>query len=261
MQSPSEDASAYEGYIGRWSRNVAREFLAWLAVPSKRRWYDVACGTGALSDVVLTTCAPESVDGSDPDRSRIDYACRTIVDPRARFRVGDGTKIDAPDDSYDALVNGLGFPPIRDTAAALAEFRRVVKPGGVVAGYVWDFDGEMQLLRYFWDAATAFENDAEDEDDAERFEICHPDRLAQAWRAAGFSDVVVRAIDAVARFENFDDFWTPFLRGDSPSQQHVRRLTSQARADLRDRLRETLPVASDGSIELLTRAWAAKGVK
>lgn len=261
MQTPIEDASAYEGYIGRWSRVVAREFLAWLDIPVKATWCDVACGTGALASVVLETCAPERVDGSDLDAERIAFARRTIPDERAEFRIGEGTSIAAPDGTYDALVNGLGFPQIRDTEKALAEFRRVTKHGGTVAAYLWDFDGEMQLLRYFWNAATEFEAEAESEDDAERFLICNPDRLGAAWRAAGFSDVAVRAIDARARFASFDDFWTPFLHGDSPAQTHVRSLDERRRGDLRERLRTTLPIARDGSIELVTRAWAAKGVK
>lgn len=261
MQTPFEDARAYEGYIGRWSRVVAREFVAWLEIPAKAMWYDVACGTGALTSIVLATCAPTGVDASDPDETRIGFARRTIEDERARFFIGDGTQIAAPSDTYDVLVNGLGFPQIRETAKALAEFRRVTKPGGIVAGYVWDFDGEMQLLRFFWNAAAEFETDAESEDDSERFEICNPERLAAAWRAAGFSDVVVRAIDGRARFDSFDDFWTPFLRGNAPAQAHVAGLGERLRAQLRERLRTTLPIANDGSIELITRAWAAKGVK
>ena len=39
--------AAYEPYVGRWSRLVAREFLNWLAVPARGRWLDVGCGTGA----------------------------------------------------------------------------------------------------------------------------------------------------------------------------------------------------------------------
>ena len=32
-------------------------------------------------------------------------------------------------------------------------WRRVVRPGGTVAVYLWDYAGEMQFMRYFWDAA------------------------------------------------------------------------------------------------------------
>ena len=44
---------AYEPFIGRWSRRGARELLAWLAVPAGRRWLDVGCGSGALSQTIL----------------------------------------------------------------------------------------------------------------------------------------------------------------------------------------------------------------
>ena len=36
----------YEPYVGRWSRLVAREFVAWLALPAQQAWLDVGCGTG-----------------------------------------------------------------------------------------------------------------------------------------------------------------------------------------------------------------------
>lgn len=260
MQTPHGDASAYEGYIGRWSRVVAGDFLDWLDLAEHGTWCDIACGTGALAIAILERCAPTRVDASDPDEVRIAFARRTVTDPRARFVVGDALEIAADDDTYDAVVSGLGFPQIRDTQGALAEFRRVTKPGGIVAGYLWDFDGAMQILRYFWDAAAEFEAEAESEDDSERYAICNPDRLDAAWRAAGFSGVTVRAIDGRARFEHFDDFWTPFLSGDSPAQTHVQSLDEHRRSALRERLRAKLPIAHDGSIELVTRAWAAKGV-
>jgi trans-aconitate methyltransferase len=42
-----EAADAYEAYVGRWSRPVAREFVGWLGVPAGRSWLDVGCGPGA----------------------------------------------------------------------------------------------------------------------------------------------------------------------------------------------------------------------
>jgi hypothetical protein len=45
--------AAYEAYVGRWSRLVAREFLGWLAWPPGKRWLDVGCGTGVLSRAIL----------------------------------------------------------------------------------------------------------------------------------------------------------------------------------------------------------------
>lgn len=260
----SDDAVAYDRYIGRWSRVVARDFLTWLAIPKHGTWHDVACGTGALTSEVLASCDPARIDGSDRDETRIAYARATIVDARANFVVGDGMRVAGADDRYDVVINGLGFPPIRDTVGALVEFRRVTKPGGTVAGYVWDFDGEMQLLRYFWNAAAELDTGIEDAaktDYDDPYAICTSGGLSAAWTAAGFSEVCVRAIDARARFASFDDFWMPFQHGDSPAQRHVRSLDDGRRAELRAKLHDALPIANDGSISLVTRAWAAKGVK
>jgi ubiquinone/menaquinone biosynthesis C-methylase UbiE len=65
---------AYEPYVGRWSRRVAREFLAWLAVPPVRRWLDVGCGTGALSQTILERASPQAAQGVDPSAGFIAYA-------------------------------------------------------------------------------------------------------------------------------------------------------------------------------------------
>jgi SAM-dependent methyltransferase len=259
MDEPFAASKAYEGYIGRWSRVVAIEFLTWHDIPQHDGWYDVACGTGALTAAVLARCDPARIDASDLNAERIAFARQTIADPRVRFSVGEGTRVTAADRTYDAVIGGLAFPAITQTAAALAEFSRVTKPGGTVAGYVWDFDGEMQLLRYFWNAAAEFEPAAEASDDDERFAICHPDRLGAAWRAGGFENVAVRAIDAPARFADFDDFWMPFLHGTSPAQQYVQSLDERQRTLLRARLQDALPTATDGSIPLITRAWGVKG--
>jgi SAM-dependent methyltransferase len=58
-----DSGDAYEPYVGRWSRLVAREFLGWLAIPTGCRWLDVGCGTGALAETILALDAPSEVVG------------------------------------------------------------------------------------------------------------------------------------------------------------------------------------------------------
>ena len=59
-----DSGDAYEPYVGRWSRLVAREFVKWLALPPGSRWLDVGCGTGALTQtleqVASSPCRPEA---------------------------------------------------------------------------------------------------------------------------------------------------------------------------------------------------------
>jgi ubiquinone/menaquinone biosynthesis C-methylase UbiE len=68
--TPSQDnwsrGDPYEQYVGRWSRQIAPRFLAWLGGAPARRWLDVGCGTGALCAAILDRCAPASVVGIDP---------------------------------------------------------------------------------------------------------------------------------------------------------------------------------------------------
>jgi hypothetical protein len=58
-----QSADAYEGYVGRWSRLVAREFLGWLDVGPGRFWLDVGSGTGALGDAMVGQSRPGMVLG------------------------------------------------------------------------------------------------------------------------------------------------------------------------------------------------------
>ncbi|MFN2460585.1 MAG: class I SAM-dependent methyltransferase [Candidatus Velthaea sp.] len=254
----ADAAAAYERYIGCWSRRVAADFLPWLAVAPDAAWLDVGCGSGALAQTILAQRRPAKVDACDRSSEFVARTRAATADDRASFVVADACGLPFPDRSYDAVVCGLVLPSLDDQPRALAEFVRVARPGGIIGAYVWDFDGEMQILRYFWNAATALTPQADEPDD-ERFAICKPEPLAAALRAAGLHDVVVTAIDAPARFANFEDYWDPFLTGTAPAQVHVQSLSGAQRTTLRERLRAALPVASDGSIPLVARAWAAKG--
>ncbi len=251
--------SAYESYVGRWSRLVAPVFVDWLGVPSVRRWLDVGCGTGALTDAILARCAPRSVVGVDPSEAFVAHARATIVDARATFAVGTAAMTDLNDGEVDVVVSGLVLNFVPDLGAAVAEARRVVNPGGVVAGYVWDYAGGMQLLRRFWDAAVALDPAAQPLDEGVRFASAAPEPLAAAFTAAGLEAVDVRPIEVPTVFADFDDLWTPFLSGTAPAPGYTASLAEPARIALRDRLRASVAEEPDGSIRLVARAWAARG--
>ena len=256
---PWKVGGAYEAYVGRWSRAVAQEFLDWLQVAPGRRWLDVGCGTGALTETVLQRAAPASVLGIDPSDGFLESARHRCTDARASFKSGDAQTLPVPDAAFDAAVSGLVVNFVPDQAKAAAEMKRAVAARGIVAAYVWDYAGEMQLMRKFWDAAVALDPAARDKDEGPRFPLCRPEPLAALFRGAGLADVDVRAIDIPTVFRDFDDYWTPFLGGQGPAPGYCMALGEDRRNALRDRIRASLPIRSDGSIALVARAWAVRG--
>jgi SAM-dependent methyltransferase len=254
-----QQGDAYERYVGRWSRMVAREFLGWLDCPRDLHWLDAGCGTGALGAAIVESCAPAAVIGIDPSEGFLAAARARIGDPRARFKQGDGQALRLPDAALDVAVSGLVLNFVPDPAAMICELRRVVRPGGTVAVYVWDYAGEMQLMRHFWDAAVALDSGAKQLDEGVRFPICRPDPLANLLTAAGLEAVTTTAIDVPTVFEDFEDYWTPFLGGQGPAPGYCVSLPERQRTALRERLRASLPVGPDGRIALIARAFAARG--
>lgn len=253
--------AAYEPYVGRWSRSVAREFVGWLATAPSARWLDVGCGTGALTEIILHHASPAQIDGIDPSEGYIALAREQIRDPRVRFDLGDVRRLSLASAGYDTVVSGLVLNFIPDLSAAMAEMVRVARAGGTVAAYVWDYAGRMELMRYFWDAAVALKPEDVERDEGRRFPICNPGSLKDLFEGIGLRDVRVRSIDVPTHFRDFDDYWTPFLGGQFPAPDYAMSLSEDARAALRDRIRARLPIAADGSIHLIARAWAVRGVR
>jgi SAM-dependent methyltransferase len=250
------DGDAYEPFVGRWSRRVAPRFVAWLGEADD--WCDVGCGTGALAHAVLAGPA-RRVLGVDPSAAFLEVA-RRGADHRFTGAVGDAAAIPAGDGEFDRVVAALVLTFVPDPAAALAEMRRVARPGGVVAAYVWDYAEGMQLLRRFWDAAVALDPAAAPLDEGRRpGSLARPRPLAELFTGAGLQDVAVEPIVVDTVFRDADDLWLPFLGGQGPAPGYVVGLSAPHRAALRDRLLADLPVAADGSIPLTARVWAVRG--
>lgn len=248
----------YEPYVGRWSRKVAVEFLTWLHVPAHAQWLDVGCGTGALTQAVLRTGQPASVLGIDSSPAFLDFARAFTPDARARYEVGDAMALPLDARSVDVVVSGLMVNFVPRPEAALAEMARVVRPGGCVAIYVWDYREGMELMRYFWDAAVELDPQALDSAEGRRFSICQPEPLKALFEQAGLGQVEVHALDVPTPFRDFDDYWSPFLGGQGPAPSYAMALPEAQHARLRERIRETLPHNPDGSISLHARAWGVK---
>lgn len=235
---------------------MAREFVVELGVPGGARWLDVGCGTGALTQAILDLANPAEAVGVDPSPEFIEYARGELP---TRFEVAGAEELPFADGSFDAVVSGLVLNFVGDQRRAAHEAARVATSGGTVAAYVWDYAGRMELIRRFWDAAVELDPEAEQLDEGRRFAICAPEPLSELFEGAGLDDVTVRAIEVPTVFRDFDDLWSPFLGGNAPAPAYAASLDRDRLAALREQLRSSLPIAPDGSIALVARAWAVSG--
>lgn len=244
---------AYEPYVGRWSRRMAPEFVAWIGASPGSRWLDVGCGTGALTEAILSTAQPSMVVGIDPSPEFVAFASDAFDDRRASFYVGNAMKLGFEATEFDVAAAALVLNFVPEPAVAVAEMRRVVRPGGSVAAYVWDYAGDMRMMRYFWDAAIELDPAARELDEGVRFKICNPPALQSLFESAGLGNIEVRPLDCHMKFVDFDDYWSPFLGGQAPAPAYAMSLDEERRNRLRDLIRSRLPLEMD------SRAWAVKG--
>ncbi len=252
------EGDPYELYVGRWSRQLAPRFLAWLDAGPSRRWLDVGCGTGALASSIVATCSPASVAAVDPSEGFLATARRRLGDAVAIHAAPAG-RLPLEANSVDATVSGLVLNFIPDPDQALAEMMRVTTEGGTIAAYVWDYAQKMEMMRVFWDAATDLDPGAASLDEGVRFPLCRPERLSALFARAGLRNVAVDALEIATPFADFDAYWHPFEGGQGPAPTYLTSLDDAARRRLREHACERLRAHPGGASALVARAWCVRG--
>lgn len=247
----------YECYMGRWSRQVARRYVDWLEPPQGADWLEVGCGTGALTSAVHERCAPRSVLSIDQSADFVAHSAVATADKRARFERADALALPAEAASVDVVTSGLVFNFIADRPAALAEMQRVLRPGGLLSFYVWDYPGGgMGFINAFWKAAVVLDPDVAELGEGRRFPFCTHDGLVALCEDAGLADVSAVALEIETRFEDIDAYWHPFTLGSGPAPGYCASLDEGHRNRLKAQLATQL---GDSDICLVARAWAVQG--
>lgn len=256
------NSDAYEAVMGRWSRIAADEALNWLALPPGLRWIEIGCGTGALTEAILTNGDPAEIFAIDPSPDFLAQAAKRIRDKRVTFRSGGVEELKGPNERYDISIAGLVLHFMTDPHQGLAAMTRAVRPGGTVAGYIWDVACAEQFTSPFWRAAGSLESSAKTWEPLYRLQLNSVERVTELFTNARLAQVAVATLDFPVVFRDFADYWEPgLLDGSSPIQRYIRTLSQDQQAALRERLREQLPTAHDGSIPLRGRLWIARGTK
>jgi SAM-dependent methyltransferase len=254
--NPFDDGKAYERLMGRWSRLAGDKFLDWIDAPKNLNWIDVGCGNGAFTEVLIARCAPAAVTGVDPSDGQLAFARTRPGVKMAQFRVADAQSLPFPDNSFDAASMALVITFIPDPLKAAKEMARVVKPGGWVATYMWDFPGGGFPIRPIAEAARSL---GLGEPVRPNVNASRRDDMRAIWQQAGITSLDMQVIRIQVAFSSFDDFWDSNSVPVGPAGKALADLSPDMREKLKARLREQLPVAADGSIAYEAFANAVKG--
>jgi SAM-dependent methyltransferase len=256
FRGPAEN---YDRFVGRYSPELARAMCEAAGVEPGQRVLDVGCGSGALVERLGSILGRENVAGVDPSEPFAEAARAKV--PGARIEVGSAESLPFRDGEFDATLSQLVVNFLTDPDQGLREMTRVTRPGGVVAGCVWDYGDGMTMLRTFWDAAAALDPErAAPVRESRTMRFATPDELAALWRNSALDAVEVSPIVVEAAYDDFDDLWAPFPTGVGPAGAYAASLEASEQAELREEFARRLG-SPEGAFTLSARAWCATGTR
>jgi SAM-dependent methyltransferase len=256
------DRSAYDRYVGDWSRLFVPTVLAAAEVTAANRILDVATGPGEAAALALTQVGPSGlVVGVDISLAMFNAANLRFAGSRFRPVVTDGQALPFADATFDSVICQLGLMFFPDPARGLAEFRRVLRPHRHAAVCViptrerapmWGVLAEI-LSRYLPEQQEVLHLS---------FALADTGRLERLLATAGFGEVSVTQGTREGSFESFDDYWAPIEEGVGSLPQAYLALPDSRRQAVREEVHARLaPFESNGrlvmSVEMLIGAGRA----
>jgi SAM-dependent methyltransferase len=257
-EAPSQftDGKAYERLMGRWSQLAGATFLDWLGLPPGLKWLDVGCGNGAFTEVMIGKNAPAEVVGIDPSEGQLAYARTRPGTKLAKFQAAGAQDIPFADKSFDVAVMPLVISFVPDPVKAVAEMKRVVRPGGTIAAYMWDVPGGGLPLEPIQVAMRAMGVQTAN---PQGYLASREETMRTVWQQNGLAAIETRVIRIRVSYTDFDDFWSTNSVPVGPSGAAIARLSPAQQEELKSMLRERLPRGPDGSISYEPFANAVKG--
>ncbi|MFI4986424.1 MAG: class I SAM-dependent methyltransferase [Alphaproteobacteria bacterium] len=256
------DAAAYERLMGRWSRSLALQFIAFAGIEEGDRILDLGCGTGSLALALAARAEPTQIVGLDISKPYVAQARAQARDPRLSFRVGDAATLDFPNGSFERCYSLLALNFMAQPSRVVREMRRVTRPGGTIAAAVWDFAGGLTYQRLFWDTAAA-RDPAAATARARHYAagLTWPGELEAAFASAGVRDIVATSLTMRMVYADFADYWAPIASAQGPVGDYVKRLDPASLAALADAVESAyLAGRPDGPRSMTATAWAVRGV-
>lgn len=250
------DGEAYEHATGVYSRLIGAVFLDWVAAAPGWRWADIGCGNGAFTELLLQRTLPAEVQAIDPSEAQLAYARRRAAAAGAVFHRGDAMALPFETAHFDAAVMALVLFFLPDPARGIAEMMRVVRPGGLVAAYLWDVPGGGLAIE---PVRVALREAGIEPAAPPSAAISAMPALREAFTGAGLAQVATQRITVERRFPDFDAYWTAALMAGGLGER-VAALPPGAVDGVRARTRAQLHIVTQGAVLATGTANAIKGV-
>ena len=209
---------------------MTEALLAALGVQPTDVVLDLAGGTGDVAEELAGRVA--RVISTDLSPAMVEAARRRGIS-NAEHRVMDMQAIDLPDDSVDAVVSRYGYMLVPDSALALRETRRVLRPGGSLAFATW-----APAERNPW--ATAYGpllverglQEPPKPGEPGQFALGSPEVIEPLVKDAGFGEVVVEEVQVEYRFSDWQEYVRVITGLAATTRQLLETLDDAARAEV-----------------------------
>jgi SAM-dependent methyltransferase len=244
--------TSYDNFMGRYSIRLAPAFADFAGVHAGQRVLDVGAGTGALTAELVRRGADAAA--ADPSPSFVAALERRL--PEIEVRAASAEQLPWPDESFDVALAQLVLTFMSDAPSGVAEMRRVVRPGGVVATCMWDRQGMDMLAAVH---RTQLEVGATGTTEA-RTLYRSREEIESLFAGDGFTDMQTTLLEVEREYTGFDEFWDALTDGAGPAGAWVKALDDERRAKAREELHRQVGAPS-GAFTLHGRAWATRATR
>lgn len=254
----TEAAAGYDAAFAQVTSYFAPSLLRAAAVTQGMHVLDIATGTGLVAEAALAEVgAAGSVTAADLSPAMIRQARRRLSQAEnVAIAIENGEELSFLDQSFDAVLCSLGLMFFPNPELGLAEFHRVLRPGGRAAVSVntvpqrsYNTRINLAIARYVPSLA---------ETAARVFSLGNESRLRSLFTAAGFVDIEINVRSKVFQLPSFDVYFTPFEQGAGSPGQALVSLPEEARRAVREEVRRELR-DDGGPIELEVEYMFASG--
>ncbi|WP_086998136.1 class I SAM-dependent methyltransferase [Rhizobium sullae] len=256
------DAAGYEQLMGRWSQKLAPMFIDFAGLADGEKVLDVGCGTGSLTFALARTAELGEIAAIDYSPVFVEETIRRNTDPRIKVRQADACALPFDDGTFDRALALLVLHFVPEASKAVAEMRRVVRPGGIVAAAVWDHLGGMPGMRMMVDTVAALSDAGRQLRARYCFQpMMQPDEMKRTFVEQGLVNVTETQLMIRMDYQNFDDYWTPIGAGEGPLGKYVATLDAAERVRTEAAVRDAYEAGQpDGRRTFANVAWACRGI-